>query len=593
MLISFGAGCSVRSRKEQSEIKTLFIAKEHQKALLVLENSTIKKDKKNELLYLMEKGRILYSQKEYFKAANVFYKANELVDKLYTKKIREKILSSIGNDNSETYYGSVFERSMLYYFQAQCFYKLYQIGEYQKNEKITVTEDKKSKQVIKNVTVKLSASERAQYLNRARASIVAWNAFFDELKNTNTETLYRNDLLGKLFAANIHEAIGAKDRQITLQLYKDARLFLKTQGHTYGHFDENYKELTRNLQEMLGDQKLTLNGQKLKTTFYYQDLLDFLDYKILTMTWNIRRGEYERLLKDYSPGQNVIDRLNQSKNISNVSVILERDVITSMKPYKFEYSLNKALENIEDPVSKALLEGIGIPIITYFAMGPLGLGTVHQSGNMVIYTRHDIGTTMVKHTGIEFEMPIVEKAPLSTALKLYIYKKGKDKEELFQTNDFVVAAPNNDIAEQAANERAAASYKKVGIRVAIKHALAILAAYQTYSSMRGKNGENEFLAKSIAFAQYMASSKGIAESEKADVRHWTTLPGVINLTDIYLPEGQYRLAVRPKTITNRNLSSETKVDSNTPALVDHAIEKDLGNIEVTNSKQKKIFTYQF
>lgn len=584
-MLIFSTGCAIQSRKDQKTIKTYFIAKKHQQALEELEKSSLKKDKKNQLLYLMEKGRILYAQKKYFEASEVFYNANELVDKLYTKKIREKILSSVGNDNEQTYYGSVFERSMLYYYQAQCFYKLYQLGEYSTQKRVSKKIDGKTVQELEIVKIQLSANEKIKYLNRARASIIAWNAFFEDLNRSETETLYRSDLLGKLFAANIHEAIGFKDRQITLQLYKDARKFLKTQGHTYNHFDQNYKEITRDLQDILGNSNLSLNSKKFKETQYYQELLDFLDYKILTLTWKIRRSSYQNLLAEYKPSEKVIDLLNKSKNVANTSIVLEREVISSMKAKNFEYSLNSALENIEDPTSRALIEGIGIPIITYFAMGPLGLGTFHKTGNTLIYARHDIGTTMVKHTGIEFEMPIVDQAPISTPMKLFIYKKEGKNETLFTSSDFIVASPNNDIAQQAANERAAASYKKVGVRVAIKHALAILAAYQTYRTMRGNNGENEFLAKSFAFAQYMASSKGIASSEKADVRHWSTLPGVINITDLYLPPGEYALKVRPKKFGGeRNISSEK--------LVDHTIETNLGNIIISDSAQKKIFTYQ-
>jgi hypothetical protein len=590
-ICSLLAGCAIKSRKEQSDIRTLYAIKEYGEALKFLEKSSIKKEKQNELLYLMEKGRILYTQQKYYQASQVFLKANDLVDKLYTKKVREKILSAVGNDNSETYYGSPFERSMLYYYQAQSYYKLYQIGHYFQNKKVTVKKDGKSVQETKKVKVELSASQKSKYLNKARASIVAWNTFFQDLQRSNSETLYRNDLMGKLFAANIHETIGFRDRQITLQLYKDARKFLMTQGHTYKHFDSNFKELTRDLQDKLGKKKLSLDSKKFKTTNYYQDMLDFLNYKILTMTWKIRRGQYSRLLKRYNPSKEVRDMLKNSKRVANVAVVIEREVVAPMEAKKFEYSLNSALESMEDPVARAFVQGVGIPIITYFAMGPLGLGTVHRTGNTVIYTRHNIGTTMVKHTGIEFEMPLVKERPVSQPMELVVYKKNGDNETLQETRKLVVASPNHDIAMQAANERAGASYKKVGLRVALKHAVAIVAAYKTYTSM--KKGDNDFIAKTVAFAQYMASSKGIAASEKADIRHWSTLPGVINLTDLYLPKGEYRLAIRtatagPERTTASDKKKTDKKASSKPAVA----ETNLGTITVNNGKKKNIFTYQ-
>ena len=583
----FYTGCAIKSRKEQSNIRSFYAKGNLDKALKYLEKSSIKKDKKNQLLYLMEKGRILFSKKKYYQAANVFNKANQLVDRLYTKKIREKILSSVGNDNSQTYYGSVFERSMLYYYQAQSFYKLYQIGSYEKLINETVKKDGKTVQQKKLVKVELSASEKSKYLNRARASIVAWNSFFQSLKRSNTETIYRDDLLGKLFAANIHESIGFRDRQITLQLYKDARKLLMIQGHSYKHFDKNFKENTRQLQSLLEGERKSLSAKKFQVTSYYQEMLDFLNYKILSMTWNIRRGEYNRLLKQFKPSSVVVERLKKEKQLSNVSVFLEREVVAPMKAKNFEYSLNAALKNIEDPTTKALVEGLGIPIITYFAMGPLGLGTVHRAGNTAIYARHDVGTTMVKHTGIEFEMPMVKELKVSRPMQLLVYKINGNNKELVKTQKMLVSSPNHDIALQAANERAAASFAKVGMRVAIKHALAIVAAYQTYQNMKGKNGDNEFIAKTIAFAQYMASSKAIAASEKADVRHWSTLPGVINLADMYLPPGEYELAVKMLPITNQDKSGRTKASVSTSSA-----QIKLGNIQVGDSTNKNIFTYQ-
>lgn len=587
--IGLYTGCAIQSRKEQSNIRAYYAQGNLDKALSYLEKSSIKKEKKNQLLYLMEKGRILYTKKKYYQAAKVFNQANQLVDRLYTKKIREKILSAVGNDNSQTYYGSVFERSMLYYYQAQSFYKLYQVGSYEKVANVTVKKDGKSILQKKRVKVELSPSEKSKYLNRARASIVAWNSFFQSLKRSNSETIYRDDLLGKLFAANIHETIGLRDRQITLQLYKDARKLLMIQGHSYKHFDKNFKENTRELQKIIEGESKSLSSKKFQVTNYYQDMLDFLNYKILSMTWNFRRGQYRKLLKEYQPSSTVTQRLKREKKLSNISVFLEREVVVPMKAKNFEYSLNTALANIEDPTTKALVEGIGIPIITYFAMGPLGLGTVHRTGNTVIYASHNVGTTMVKHTGIEFEMPMVKELKISKPMEMLVYKLSGKSKELVKTQKMLVSSPNHDIALQAANERAAASYAKVGTRVAIKHAVAIVAAYQTYQRMKGKNGENEFFAKSIAFAQYMASSKAIAASEKADVRHWSTLPGIINLADMYLPPGEYELAVR--TIPGK--VSKIQQDGRSKASVETASDKiKLGNIKVNESTKKNIFSYQ-
>lgn len=583
LVIGLVTGCAVKSRKEQNNIRKYFSQRNYAKALKVLEKSSIKKEKKNKLLYLMEKGRILYSSGKYYQASKIFIDANNLVDQLYTKKIREKILSSVGNDNSQTYYGSVFERSMLYYYQAQSFYKLYQKGEYKVLKKFTVKKDDKTVQESKWVKVELSPRERSQYLNKARSSIIAWNSFFQSLKRSNTETIYRDDLLGKIFAASIHETIGFRDRQITLQLYKDARKLLKIQGHSYKSFDKNFKKNTRQLQSILDGKARGLRSSDINATNYHKDLLNFLEYKILAMTWKIRRNEYNRLISLYKPSPKVLERLSKDKKIANISIFVEREVVSPMQAKNFEYSLNSAMNNIENPSTRALVEGIGLPIITYFAMGPLGLGTVHRSGNSMIYARHDIGTTMVKHTGIEFEMPMAKEMPMSSPIELLVYKIEADSKKLFKSQRMLITSPNHDIALQAANERAAASFKKVGVRVALKHVVAIVAAYQTFQNMKGKNNENELIAKTVAFAQYMASAKAIAASEKADIRHWSTLPGIINLADLYLPLGTYEIALR--NVVDNNGRSNASVKEGTSEIK-------LGRLKVKDLNKKNIFSYQ-
>ena len=47
-------------------------------------------------------------------------------------------------------------------------------------------------------------------------------------------------------------------------------------------------------------------------------------------------------------------------------------------------------------------------------------------------------------------------------------------------------------------------------------------------------------------ATYVGASKGINALEKADTRHWTTLPQAFRMSEINLAPGSYQLAVSPK-----------------------------------------------
>lgn len=560
------SSCSIKSRQDQKNIRNIFSKGEYDKSLELLNESDLKKKEINKLLFLMEKGRILYRKADYFEASKVFIEANELVDKLYTKSIKEEIISSIGNDNSKTYYGSIFERSMLYYYQAMSYYKLYETGQYEISKKVEV-KDSKEKKIIKEV-VELSKQQRRKYLFSARASLLAWDSFFKEInRSSRVNTLYRQDLMAKILAGNIHEVIGKRSElNISLQLYKDALLILEKQGLVYHSFNANFKEYTREVKEVVNGKGKINKTKAIKESKHYTQTKDFLHFKILSLTKKIRPSKYSSLLKKYNPSKEVRGKL---KNNPNISIVLEQGLISPVEPDNFSFTLKSAIDNIENPTTKSIVNGIGVPILTYFAMGPLGLGAVSTSGNTRIYTSHNIGNYVTKEAGIEFEMPMVhEVAPIKT-YSLQVLDKKSNKEVYKKPLNLI--GPLSDIALLAANERAENSYKKVGVKVAIKHLVAILAAYKTYQSIKETSGE--LFAKPAAFTQYMLSAKGIKETEKADTRHWTTLPSNILIDEFSLPNGEYTL----------NLTSKNEVG------VDE-VAKALGTLEV-KTQEKTIFSY--
>jgi len=566
------SSCAIQSRNDQKSIRSLYQRGHLSQALSKLENSDLKKEKVNRLLYLMEKGKLLYADKQYFKASNVFLQANELVDKLYTKSIRESIASGIINDNSKTYFGSVFERSMLYYYQALSYFKLHQIGKYKQVKEVTV-KDKDGNESLesKEVWITLDKKKRRTYLFSARASLVAWDTFFKDVqRSSRIKTLYQSDLMSKILGGNIHEQFARRsESQIALDLYKDARKVLIQLGPSYKNFNEEFKKYSLELKS-----KLDVSGYKIKketiiTTSNYKNLKDYLDYKILFLTRKYKRNTFKTWFKRLSPSKAVLKRLKNKE--PNVSILIEDNIVAELKAKMFTYNLRTALENIESPGTRALVKGIGIPILTYFAMGPLGLGGISRSGNTTIYTSHNVGTNMVSEVGIEFELPMVEESAYVRPYKLIISKGTAEKAEVVYSGPLVMTGPISDIALQAANERVSNSFAKRGTRIAIKHVVAILAAYNTYKSVQGSAGE--FLAKPAAIAVYLSGSKGIAATEKADARYWSTLPGNIFLKELYIAPGSYDVKVHIP-------SEKLKV-----SIVS------LGKLEVKDQK-KNLFTYQ-
>jgi hypothetical protein len=204
LLVLILASCSIKQRKEQAQIRDLYKKGLYKKALSVLEKSTLKEKEENKLLYFLQKGKLLFAKKDYYEASQVFLQAQEKMDKLYTKKVREMILSGIVNDNSESYRGQIYERSLLYYYQALSHLKIYQDGKYHRiNTRINKDQKKEKYTEIQELT----PSQKKQELFKSRAAILAWDSFYKDLQRSKSESLFKHDLFAKILGAEIHELI--------------------------------------------------------------------------------------------------------------------------------------------------------------------------------------------------------------------------------------------------------------------------------------------------------------------------------------------------------------------------------------------------
>ncbi len=526
-LVSFFilCGCSIKSREEQAELKEFFNQKQFVEAQAYLDASSLKSEPEHKLLYLMEQGTLYYYQKEYNKAARTFVKANELVDELYTKSIRELLAASIINDNSETFYGSIFERSLLYYYQAMSFYQLAMTGHYFE------TKMQDGKEV--KTQVELSRDQIRSNFNRVRSSLIAWDSFFQEMgRLSGAKTILRYDLLAKQVAADLHRALGSKrDNEIALQLYRDALGILEKIGPAFSAYNKTYKEYNLQLREKFDGDRKTIEKKVINPTKNYQATKAYLSRNILALVKKLRPYNYEREKRKFALKNEELKNLP----LNPVQVIVETDTITSLEGKDFVYNLRTAIEGIEDPGTRAVVNGIGIPILTYFAMGPLGLGFISHHGNVSIYSHHGIGETMAKEVGIEFELPYVKESAPVPGSYLQVFQGDK----LITEKKLILNAPLNDVAFINAQERIENSFKKRATRVGTKYVLAIIAAYTTYQKMRDTSGE--LFARPAAFAQFLVSQKGIKESEKADTRHWSTLPGYLFKSNLNLAPGEYTL----------------------------------------------------
>jgi hypothetical protein len=502
--------------------RSAYAANEFDKADEILKTSELRKDKKSELLLQMERGTLRLGQGNEAAAIKAFQRALDLIDQLYTKKLSAKAATFLVNDASDVFYGASYERSYAHYFLAKSYYARYQ-----------------------KLQNKLD-------LQGARATILAWDTYFTELQRSAApKTIYQTDLMMKVFGGEIHEVSQIRtDKQISLQLYKDALDILNTMGGAFEVFNSSSKSFIKEYETALeNDQKPSPKAYS--ATAAQQDFKDFLHFKILSLTREIRNNDFPVQVKALKPSENVLKKVNGPK--SNVVIVIEEGLIPKKVPRVFNFGLKGAVDSVESPAAKAFIQSVGTVALAAFAMNTLGMTPENTGAPGGFIFGYEATKLAVNEAAISFELPMIEESP---KLKDYVLSILDDKGKVLKQESLAVISENGAIAKLVLEEDAVSRYVKTGTRVAIRHIIAIVAAMQVHQKLK-ENGA--FIAGTAAMATYVGASKGIAALEKADTRHWTTIPGAFRMSELSLSPGTYQVAISPKMGKDLKILGNIKV----------------------------------
>ncbi len=480
---------------------------EYDKAQSVLDESVLKDEKKSVLLWHLEKGTLALRRDQLDESIAHFQRSLALIDELFTKRLSAKAASLLINDTADVFYGASYERSYAHYFLSKAHYARFQ-----------------------------KAGNKLD-LQAARATILAWDTYFTDLQRSSTyKTLYHTDLMMKVFGGQVHEVSDIKgDKQIALQLYKDALQILDREGGIYPLFNLKNTDYTKDAVARLKEGKAP-NDKLFERTPAYNDLRDFIHYKILAVTKEIRGYDFAATVKSLKPTDVILKRVNEGE--PNVVIVIEEGLIPPKVGKPFNFGLKGAADQVKDPRTKAFIMNVGSAVLAQFAMNQLGMvpGNATSAGSFVF--GYEATKLAVSEAAIEFELPMIENVPPVQRIELFILD---DKGVVLKRGPLPVVSENGDIARVVLEEDVVARYVRTGSRVAVKHLVAIIAAYGVYSKLRSNS--EDFLAKTAAMVTYVGASKGIAAMEKADTRHWTTLPQAIRVGEWKLPPGQYKAAL--------------------------------------------------
>ena len=519
----------------------------YQKALKVILNEPTFKEKKTALLLHMEKGLLFHLMGNTKESLNHLSKAKSIHQKLYTVRLKKKIQTLVTNETFDIYYGSVFERSLIHFYLTLGHFKLYQ------------------------------KSQKRNHLLNARAEVVSWDSFLDTQQKTRRgKSVFKNDLLAKTFGAFIHETIGTKkELGIALRLYKDAKILLFRNYNSYKTYNKLSKKFKTDFKKLpkLGEKRV--QRDYVQETSYSNQLIQYLDKKIVSLTLNLRPYELNKVAKKFRISQDIIKEVKSVPKLPNMGFVIQNGLIPPKFASKQHYSLEKALTPDNPTKTQREVAKVGSFVLLAFAANKLGL---FPPPNRYDPVGAEIGIRLTDYStsglAISFELPAVKSKPIVEKLTLEVFD--------IKTNNLVwksplpIVSPLGDIAEEAVAEYSAALYPKLGARLAMKHFAAILSSYLTYQAMI-KDKDQMYWAKITALAQYLALTKAIEASETADTRYWSSLPSTIHMADTFLKKGNYRAQVVIKR-TDKNA-----VDSRVYPL---------GNFNIESEDQKKVLNFR-
>ena len=496
----FIASCSSTGLEDRANLRELIRVGNYDGAIEFIEENSFFNLDQNAYLKHLELGMAYHLKGISSLAIYHLNQAKEIDDRMFTISISNQLKTAMTNDLSKNYQGDIYERSSMYFFLA-----LNRAILGQSDEAIFADAAQESGFSTRS----LSRDEKSGYLYAARATVVAWDSFMENVRRDARDEIFQHDLLAKVGGGFIHEMIGSSnDRQTAIYLYQQA---LKILPSFYAPFET--------MNSLSGEFKRdAYRGQRKKSlvqlTTEAKELKNFLEMKIRHLKKNPKKKH-------------------------NLMIVWEEGLIGEKKPKREYYSLARALAGPDATREQQQVARMGAGLITLFASSSLGLlpPPEHYSPIGLDFGVR-LGLAAGSELAIKFDVPIIEKLDPSFPAEVSFHTV--DGSEVLRSPLHLVN-PVNEIAEASTSFHSAKRALTLGVRLAWKHLIAISASMATYKSMKKSNAE--FVAKQVALFQYMTASNLIAESEKADTRYWSTLPKNVRFSHVYLPPGKYIIKI--------------------------------------------------
>lgn len=407
-------GCSAgKDNNMANQLRTNISQGKVAEAIAITEQRDFYAENRDKLLQQLERGTVRYIHGDYYQALQWFDKAKATSEELYTKSISNSTKANLLNENLRAYYGEDYERSMINFYLALVHYNLYRQGKYESHQ---LTQD--NGKVVEVPEKILTAAEKRNHLMGARASIVTWNSMLEGMSREHGgKAIYKDDLTAKLLGATIHEIYGtSNDRQIALQLYRDARNVVLKNYNLYPTFNLKSDEFMANFGSFNDADMAKIQAQYVESTIHATELLNWIDHKITAL---------------------------EQRKSDNVNVIVQEGFIANKQAHKVKFNIP----------NEVLLPACAVDS-NLCAFMALAMG----AGN-----------------AINFEIPSMAKPTTAEGYRVvFLSKDGV----VLQEKPLVIINPLSDIAYSTLTGKQPKIIAAKGMRLAAKVILALTAANQ-------------------------------------------------------------------------------------------------------------------
>jgi hypothetical protein len=494
------------NQKEILQYRELVSKRDYKAALDLVKSDALYKDEQSKLLKYLEVGSLHLYSGDYYQALKNLDVAKDISDKLFTVSLSKKTAGILMNSSVDNYSGEKYERSLIRYYLILAHYNLYEKGIYESYQEVTKDEKGKVSATKDIAEVKLDDSKKRFHLTAAKAVLIEWNSILEDLKKTYAgEVTYKDDLLAKFVGAILHEkADTSADRQIALNLYKESKNTMLKYYNSYQSFNTKYTDFNKDYSKLPEMKPELVLNQYVASTPLAKYATSYSDEQI----------------KNFS-----------SKDRDNVFLVWHEGFISGKEIKKYEFPVG---------LEKATI-------------------TVGTAADFITFSKHVLVIVDQVIPKIQFEMPTIPYRANNEDFKLIVKKAGNVVTE----KPGVLVDPLSEMAHYTIDSKAISDLAIVGTRVAAKHLAALGGAYLTYTQTKAKLGDG--MALLAGTAAYNLASKGIAETEKADLRSWMTLPNQVRMNSFKLSPGDYEFyavnnATKVETFVGKfNVKNDEKV----------------------------------